>query len=422
MTALVAGICDVVQRYVAVKTLSDEDLELPEIPRQAVQHLASFEPVAALGLGPMQVVVKDCTLGGRLPVLALILLDKETGEYTVCHGAAATLQGAVARCVERWNVKQGEVLAREQDRPTAPYSVLLGEDDWLSSRSSGSISDHLGLSIFRPRGESRHPSAFLEGPSKTRDELKFLVELLEKGGHRLLVRDLSFLGLPSTLVYIPGLSDLGTAADPMETARQRGAAQKTLLSLKGSPSDAFRECAQRLESLAEKAPTKRARLARETMSIAVAPEADFSQLLDTDFLLAELYRGAREPGRAAACLERHLSSLSETERDEVEHWDYYWSSWAYLELWSRGLPESEITAALTSLYGEGRAWELAEDIGQPENAFGYYATPKCGDCAPCSIQEHCLYERWKAVAEGLKAQMERALPRQLALSSLFSTK
>jgi hypothetical protein len=125
------------------------------------------------------------------------------------------------------------------------------------------------------------------------------------------------------------------------------------------------------------------------------------------------------PGRAAACLKRHLDSLSEEERAQTQHWDYYWSSWVYLELSSRGLPEQGIMATLTSLYGEGRSWELSEDIGDPENAFGYYATPTCGDCASCAIQEHCLYESWKTVAEGLKERMEAALPQQAALSSLF---
>jgi YcaO-like protein with predicted kinase domain len=426
--ALVQGICEVFERYVIRLAFQGQLPELPTFDRDQLEELSSFTLLQTIESRGYQVVVKDCSLGGRFPVVATLVLEPGANRYRVIYGSDTLLDVALQRCLTEWvQLSQGfegseltsdiswdDAAARQGDLPQRmTFSVFCNSGSHLMLRP-----------FFVSGGEPASVSAFADRFTSNRDALAFLVRRIDELGARLLVRDASFLGFPAFTVYIPGLSEISgpQALWHLRNGDRLDRLRRLLLDLKGASTEEARWAAGWVEEEVSSPSlfSYPQLIVRRLTELSVKGGNDFRTFEDLDFLIASLWVRAGEPGRAWPRLETYARRFTGTEPDEFAR-RYIWCAVACLKLRAEGLDEARLSSTLVDLFGDEVADEVIDDLSAPARVFETYRLPRCGDCDACEIADDCLYPAWRRLVEQLQAALERAAIDQGKLADLFTS-
>jgi len=209
--ALIHGISEILERHV-LKTLYSNPVALPEIDAnyfsdtEVSKRLSNFKDTRRLSFR-----IKDCSLGQNLPVIGLLVEDKEKGLYDFHLGADPSPITALERCLTEMLQGGDFQFKRLNDR----------DHHFLSEEHPGIVKKHFHRSILAYAG-LWPPVIFYDNLEKAfsgfshpvsmsdEDDLSYLMNLVEKLGYKFLVRETSFLGFPSFHVVIPGMSGITT--------------------------------------------------------------------------------------------------------------------------------------------------------------------------------------------------------------------
>jgi ribosomal protein S12 methylthiotransferase accessory factor len=398
---------------------------------QDLQGLPSIETIRAIERHGYRIVVKDCTLGGCYPVLGVVIFDPTGGRYHVHLGAHPCQDIALERCLTE--AFQGTSI--EGERRMRP---LLWDDPrlktgnkevsyWAKWNKEVAWRDYAQLgtgghpsSVFIAAGKPAHEGAFEEGFTSNRESLRFLVRRLQGAGHRLYVRDVSFLGFPAFHVYVPGMSELYSRLTERGFelhSRLAPMVRKTLLSLKTAEVDEIRRCAEALERFLAQPEVQPWGLVASLCQVLVRPDSDFARLYEHNLLLATLYHRLGDARKAFYYLEEHLCNGTydpQAEEHQAVDSKYDWCALSYFYLKSVGKSGEQIRATLASLFGEARALETVNTLSDPGLAFQHLELPDCGKCDGCEIRKDCQYTSWRFIADRLR---ERLVARRINQSS-----
>lgn len=210
--AVVQGICEVLERYINKKILTDK-ITPPTYPKAYLEKYPRIITMiqAIEKHGDKKVIVKDCSLGKGYPVTAVIYIDKKEGAYYVKFGSHPIFELSVERTLTE--LLQGQNIGR-----------MIGLTPFESmNKNSNNSSNILNILI---NGVGSYPKELFEEnnsyswqPFKWKDQesnmdlLKALVAFIEEKGVHTYVRDVSFLKFPSFHVIIPGLSEVESMDD-----------------------------------------------------------------------------------------------------------------------------------------------------------------------------------------------------------------
>jgi ribosomal protein S12 methylthiotransferase accessory factor len=433
--ALVHGFSEICERYVASSVFKG-GLELPTIPMEDLQDLPSFQIIRAIASQGYRIVVKDCTLGGRYPVLGVVILDPRAGQSHVHFGAHPSIDIALERCLTE--AFQGASI-EENKRMTPLYwddprfkETSDGVSYWAKWKKLVAWRDYVQTgsgafpsSVFMAAGKPAYSAAFEQEFVGNRDSLRFIVHRLQSEGQHLYVRDVSFLGFPAFHVYVPGMSETRRrlTEETLELyATLRPMIRRTLLSLKSATVNEIRRCAAAIERFLAEPEVHPWPLVASFCDILVRPESDFAQLYDPDLLLALLYHRLGDSRKAFYYLDEHLHSLakdSQPEGHQVGNVAYDWCALSYFYLKAEGKTNRQLRATLASLFCEARTLEVVNQLSDPSLAFEHLALPECGECHDCEIREDCQYTSWKAIADRLRERLAAGTIEQSSLQDLF---
>jgi ribosomal protein S12 methylthiotransferase accessory factor len=421
--ALIQGICEVLERYTA-RELYLNDISFPTIPLSDLAGLECYETIQRIRELGYHVEVKDCTLGGRFPVVGVLFFDSCGDQYHFHLGSYPLFDIALERClsetvqgisapIERGNGLgglMGPVVWKEGIKKASTPGK------WRQKRLRTLYSYYRGRKSEYPptlmisSGDTLYQRAFLKEFKSNRDTLVFLLGLIRQAGLKLFMRDVSFLGFPSFRVYIPGLSEIFPPSrddDMLEIVFEvLPQIRKTLLSLAHSSEDDVRVCAESIERV-----VGHPRFPKNEVSVRwninLSLNADFHEFANIDYLLALLFIRAGEFGRAFDYMERYWLTqlISGALNNNVERAEYYWCTLAYIGLRAAGNSEEEIERTLEELFGDSRAKEIIRDFRDPEKVFQNFSLPECGVCDGCNISCECRYEEWERLVGFLSAKM-----------------
>jgi len=422
--ALVQGLCEVFERHVVGGLYEGSLPPLPTIPHEAVEHLESFALVRELVDDGYRVVIKDCSLGGRFPVVGTLVMRGAENRYRAYFGSAPSLDVALQRCLTEWFQATDCELekmnrVRWEDPPSAAGEAKEASFSHFCNLGTGRVIP----ALFVNGGAPRHAPAFQTEFRGNRDSLAHLVGLLRAQGLRMLVRDASFLGFPAYTVYVPGLAEteLPVAQACLRMEAEREQLRRVLLDLKGSSTEQIAAAIATLERilLDPELYHRRADLVRKMARIQVDELSDFSDLMDVDYLLALLHARVGNDASAALCLARWLNQDGEGGSCSSRE-DYHWCAVARFTLRAQGLPPEQVSRTLADLYSKELADEIEADLANPEDVLLYHAVPRCGECAGCAIAGSCHYPRWRKLADALQRAMDTARIDQERLAPVFA--
>ena len=428
--ALVHGLAEVCERYVARESFRRR-LELPTIPASQLEHLSGYGILRAVEAAGYRVIVKDGSLGGRYPVLGVVLVDPSRRAYHVHFGASPSLDIALQRCLTEafqgaslgdnarlkplmWDDAAFGFLSRGDGRPLLRERVA-----WRNFVGDGT--GETPTSLLVSAGTPRHEAAFESSFRSTRTSLRFMLRALDRSCHSVFVRDVSFLDFPAFRVYVPGMSEIH---DPLDEARfdlfarRLPRARATLLSLHTAEEADLGACLQTLEDVLLDTRCESWSLIPRVCQVVVGPDADLARLYEPKLLLALLHHRLGDARGAAEAFRRCLfdpAPGSGADGDPAASFERGPEALAFHYLTASGRDDTVVRETLGALFGEERAGESLDELRRREGVFSRYRLPQCGDCDGCEAVADCQYPVWRTLAGRLQ---ERLLARPIDQGAL----
>lgn len=205
--ALVQAISEVFERYIIRKTIN-EQLVFPDIPES---YIKKFPEVYSMYLQLKKYenyscILKDCSCGGKYPVAALIIIEKNTGKYGINFGCHPNFGIAMERTFTE--ASQGQDILQFAKRNSFDFNNKFTHTD---SNFANIFAISKGSFPYQLFSKDCH-FEFTPMPdvsTKTNKELlNEWVNKLNEEGYEILIRDNSVLDFPTFQIIIPHLSEL----------------------------------------------------------------------------------------------------------------------------------------------------------------------------------------------------------------------
>ena len=205
--AVVQGLSEIYERN-ANNRVMKEYISLPDIPEESI---ARFEDVYRMykevHANPKYTVfIKDASLGGQFPVVALVLIEKNTGKYGVKFGAHPNIGIALERVFTE--ATQGMPLASFCRKSNLSFlnEELSRKYNYINSYRTSDAQYPYQILMSPPQYEYYE---FTDNRELSNTQiLKIELSKLLKQGYDVLIGDYSYTGFGSYHVLVPGLSEL----------------------------------------------------------------------------------------------------------------------------------------------------------------------------------------------------------------------
>lgn len=211
-------------------------------------------------------------------------------------------------------------------------------------------------------------------------DLKYCIDLIEKMGFNIYIRNNSILGFPTYYIIIPGMSQI--------------------LMKRPSELNVYTETFYKISYL-NKLGSLDVNTATELFD---AMNENYTSMKDQNFELKRAWVYNVNEDLNNCSLELFMSMLAYYVGDNVKSLDYlkkyligknkleyryFYACAEYLRMRNEGI--HSVVFLLTQLYGEQIAKEVIDDFKDPKKIFQYYKLPNCPNCKQCKLIEDCRY-------------------------------
>lgn len=213
------ALCELLERKAATSVYY-EQLTPPTISKDFLKKYSLlYQIIEEIENQGYDVIVKDFSLGQKLPVLGTIIIDRDSNKYRLNVGSDTSFEIALSRTLTE--IHQG--LKDQKSFKTILLDVPQTEHSYFIDNSEESLKKRFDeISKFKVNGggvfpkslfdkEESYPfdaTAFVERETY-KEEVEFLLKLISDLGEHVFIRDTSFLGFPSFYVYVTEMSLLG---------------------------------------------------------------------------------------------------------------------------------------------------------------------------------------------------------------------
>ncbi len=419
--AIFQACSELVERWAAWEVYHRR-LSPPALPRSWLQQFPGEWSIIETieRTGKYKVTDKDFSAGIRIPALGLIIENTHSHMYRLNVGCDTSLQIALSRCLTE--VYQGMTNEEEFDQLTIPIpgeAPAYFTNDELSSRYQRLSA----FFAFIARGVGPFPpTLFGEEPSypfapdvwgvkaSYEEEVAGLIAFFRERGHNVYIRDVSFLGFPSVLVYVPevsgknatNLSAPGIAGSPLSIALDT--IEPTALQLKRCSDEELEAVAEVFDRLPG------AYRLVDVFRLDLKGSSPWRQV-SLAFLLAQIWYRLGQYEKARESIQEFLDTRAEKYR-----YGYYDRLIQYLACRAEGLAHAEAAQQLAQDPEWGDAGRLlAEEMAEPREVFRFTKLPNCPDCADCELRLDCITTGALALVDKIYPAMCRDGIEQTAL-------
>ncbi|MHA2602786.1 MAG: YcaO-like family protein [Candidatus Thorarchaeota archaeon SMTZ1-83] len=416
--ALVQGLCEIFERYANREILSGK-ITPPTIPKSHLkrcrEQYAMIQRLESLGF---QVVAKDCSIARGLPVVALVFIHSKTKKYFVKFSSHPFLQIALERCLLEF-VQGADLNDTQRFRPFQYLSA--GNRIGNTRRNLYTIfttgEGCYPSSLFSDRSTYPFNESVFKVFSGNAGILDYLIGSVRRSGFDVIVRDVSFLGIPSYHVIVPGLSEV-FSYNRMEfrSIAIGRRVRRTIRSLGTCTEDDLRTAVEYLEQHFSDEKS-----IAELTGLPVREAFPWRNLKYGMFLSAALYR-LNDLARSREYIERYISYRQSHSKEDDMGTVYYKCIRDYLAILSETGSVERACTILLPIYGENLVKEIIDDLRDPQSVLSRHGTVACWNCRACHLEEHCSYRRIKDLQIKLKDRMAQNPLDQSSLSNIFSSR
>lgn len=232
--ARVQGLSEVFERHIKNRIIA-EGISLPEIPEQVLaRYPGVLDAINTLEAEGFPILSYDASLGGKYPVICVVLFNPTNGTCFASFGAHPDFGVALERTVTE--LLQGRGL-KDLDVFTAPTfdDEEVAEHTNLETHfidSSGLIS----WDMFKQ--DADYPFVDWSFSGTTEQEFATLMAIFNTEGKEVYIADYQHLDVYACRIIVPGMSDIYPAEDLLLANNNMGShLRETLLSLPGSDAE-----------------------------------------------------------------------------------------------------------------------------------------------------------------------------------------
>jgi ribosomal protein S12 methylthiotransferase accessory factor len=232
--ARVQGLSEVFERYVKNRIIA-EAISLPAIPQQVLDRYPGVvEAIGRLEEEGFPIFAYDASLGGKYPVICVVLFNPSNGTCFASFGAhpdfGVALERTVTELLQGRSLKDLDVFTPPtfDDEEVAEHANL--ETHFIDS--SGAIS----WDLFKE--EADYPFVDWRFNGSTEEEFATLMAIFQTENKDVYIADYEHLDVYACRIIVPGMSDVYPAEDLLLANNNMGAnLRETLLALPGSQWD-----------------------------------------------------------------------------------------------------------------------------------------------------------------------------------------
>ncbi len=412
--ALVQGLSEIIERHVNKKLIT-ERITPPTIPdNYLLKYPGLYRIIQTIRQNRRyKVVVKDCSLGKKYPVVGTMIIDTHKGTFGMKLGVHPSFRIALERTLtEAFQGRNIESFTRSCRIDFA--------NELINHRDNAVNIAKVGIGLYPAALLSNEFSykftPFMDEQVRSNKVmLQGMINLLIDQGYDLLVRDVSFLGFPSYQVIVPGFSEMY----PVDLTRAKEL--KTYTALSKTIGNFDQATNEELERIVRYVRFKEFSLLENQMHQIIGRPL-VKELpggkAQVDFLMALcLYKLGK---LNEAC--RVLRSVA-TNHDGVEGEQYYYYNCMadYTKAKSAGIIQEEIQVMLQQIYPQEIAQKVSYQLHELEQVFKrIYPKFSCWDCANCQAGEYCCYKETEKVLKVLKERYAANPVKQEKLAEIFN--
>ena len=203
--AVVQGFSEIVERY-CQKNIFIKKLTPPTVPEEVLKNYSTaYKIISQIKNAGYEIIIKDCSLGLGYPVVASVLIDKETHAYHVHLGSSPVFEIALERSLTEMFQGRNLNATAEIKGFVTNKSKQLGMSNLIKAYRTGEGAYPVEFFL---QEESYPFKEFKSFENCTNlDLLKEVLAYADKMGWRVLVRDMSHLGFGTYRVVVPGVCD-----------------------------------------------------------------------------------------------------------------------------------------------------------------------------------------------------------------------
>ncbi|MCU5775022.1 30S ribosomal protein S12 methylthiotransferase accessory factor YcaO [Erwiniaceae bacterium BAC15a-03b] len=232
--ARVQGLSEVFERYIKNRIIA-ESISLPEIPQEVLNRYPGVvEAIARLEAEGFPILSYDASLGGKYPVICVVLFNPANGTCFASFGAhpdfGVALERTVTELLQGRGLKDLDVFTPPtfDDEEVAEHANL--ETHFIDS--SGLIS----WDMFKD--DADYPFVDWRFDGTTEEEFATLMAIFQAEDKEVYIADYQHLDVYACRILVPGMSDIYPAEDLLLANNSMGAyLRETVLSLPGSQWD-----------------------------------------------------------------------------------------------------------------------------------------------------------------------------------------
>ncbi|MGR5065590.1 30S ribosomal protein S12 methylthiotransferase accessory factor YcaO [Photobacterium sp. DNB22_13_2] len=206
------SLCEIIERKIKSR-IFDKQISLPEIPELVLGRFAKIQQsIDALKVKGFQVNSYDASLGGKYPVVCVVLSNQDNSANFASFGAHPCFEVAVERAIT-------EIL---QGRSLDELHALLVDSAEVSAANTGyapenQLAESAGLVsplLFQPESGSDFTDWSIKGTSE--EHFNHLMGLLHAEGVDAYIADYDHLGVDCCRIIVPGWSENSSVEDLIE--------------------------------------------------------------------------------------------------------------------------------------------------------------------------------------------------------------
>lgn len=405
--ALVQGLSEILERHVQKRIIS-EHISLPDIPESNIRaYPVVYELFSCIKQDSRyHVMFKDCSLGGRYPAAALVIIEKDTGCFGIKLGCHPDYGIAMERAITE--AAQGNNIYEYVRRSKLDLlnQFVDNETNILNGYKTGQSRLPYELLLAPPTYE--YVPAMPVHHLSNCEIVHMLLDRIMSEGYEVMIRDVSVTGFPSFHIIIPGLSEIINMSDSWFAATNT---KHHIMKLLNKPSKITGDNCKYIinvmdyfaNSLLEN--TMRSYYGVLTNFECPAEEYGMGWLYCTA-MCHVLCRDYRKAAERISLLLQHIGEGA------CSNGSFYKAVLHYL----RGMDvlnnHEQVIDYLMQFYNEELCKRLSYTFERPEDVMiRQYPEHNCLDFDKCGVEHCCDYHIFKDITEKFKGlQLKKGMP------------
>ena len=398
--ALVQGLCEIYERYTNIRLL-EENLTPPDIPMEEILAVPTLRRMVEeiTSIGQYDFTFKDCSLGKGLPVVAVVCVDRTSGQYFVKFGSSPLFEIAIERTLTE--LLQGQSLEKMKGMRHFTYDT---EEKNPRHNTMGILVN--GCGDYPPSFFAGEPSydhkPFNNTPFISNEAtLQSMLDDAMGRGWDIYIRDVSFLGFPAYQVIIPGMSEV-EFFDDIVSYKDYGLFNQIKADIRRLHTLSSDEVAQLAKQIESTLPETNIPVTQWMNHLCDDPPWIYQ---NTNWLLTALYCSNEDYASAQKAWRRFLIMHHATTNPPS---NYYLCVDAYLGLRAAGYAVPMVKEVLTTFYSQDMVHLVHSEFGN----IDLTAKPlvlRCFDCKHCPYVTSCRQPSLEKAYKKLK-DLEKCNP------------